>query len=193
MARRTSQSAATGSTIARLFPLPSREGPRPSPHDVVGTNPLEHNIATAHALELVDRSSAALIYRLNERAKMINPAWFLYALGAVALVWGVSLVVNGTTPLETPSLPDVTAPLSAGRKVNQTDEYSLLLARYGEPNTVLVTLSRSIRLRTAVYDATRVRVVFGATRILGQDLGGLSQFGADVSPRQGRWFGTRVP
>jgi hypothetical protein len=138
---------------------PGRGGSSPSPQNVVGTNPIEGNIATADVLQLVDSSSAALIERLNERAKMVNPAWFLYMFGAVALVWGISLVANGTKSLETPSLPDVTAPLSAGRKANETDEYSLLLARYGEPNTVVVTSSRSVPLRTAVYDPAHLRVV----------------------------------
>lgn len=138
----------------------SRGELHPSPRNVVGLNPTEEKLATADVLDLIDSSSAALIDRLNERARMINPAWFLYAVGAAVLALGIFLLVNGATPSDTPPLPDVTKPLSVGRKVNETDEYSLMLARYGEPNTVFVTPSRSVPLRTSLYAAAHLKIVF---------------------------------
>jgi hypothetical protein len=134
-----------------------RGGPHPSPQGGARTTAIENSIGTADVLELVDSSNTALIERLNERSRMVNPAWLLYAIAAAVLVWGISLIANSTNPSETPSLPDVTIPLSAERKVNQTDEYSLVLARYGQPNTVVVG---SAPLRTAVYDSAHLAVVF---------------------------------
>jgi Protein of unknown function (DUF4236) len=69
-------------------------------------------IATADVSDLVDSSSEALIQRLNERAKMFNPAWMLY-LGGVAMLVGALAMFGSAAPEYV--LPEVTAPLSADR------------------------------------------------------------------------------
>jgi hypothetical protein len=44
--------------------------------------------------------------------------------------------------------------------LNEIDEYALLLARYGEPNKVVVTPSTSVSLRTAIYYTAHLRLLF---------------------------------
>src|SRR5947209_4046868 len=43
-------------------------------------------IPTADVSELVDSSSEQLVDALNERAKMFNPAWLVYVVGALLFV-----------------------------------------------------------------------------------------------------------
>ena len=95
-------------------------------------------IPSASVSELVDSSSERLVQQLNERARMSNPAWLLYVAAAAALA-GLLLLPPVPALPSLPSLPDVTMRFSAERARNTTDEYSMLTARYGEPNSVLLT------------------------------------------------------
>jgi hypothetical protein len=55
----------------------------PAPRaDVPVATRASDEIVTADVSELTDSSSEALIDRLNERARMFNPAWILYAIAA---------------------------------------------------------------------------------------------------------------
>src|SRR5438477_12936464 len=56
----------------------SRPTDAPPIADTVPPTTSSDSISTASASELVDSSSAVLIDRLNERARMSNPAWLLY-------------------------------------------------------------------------------------------------------------------
>jgi uncharacterized protein DUF4236 len=135
-------------------------GPLPSPSaDPVA--PPADKIVTADASDLVDSSSEALIGRLNERAQMFNPAWFVYAIAAALAVGGVVMLSNVQIPSDvTPSLPDVTSPFTAERKDNTTDEYPMLLDRYGEPDSVLSTEVATVPVGTAHYSSANVSIVF---------------------------------
>jgi hypothetical protein len=114
-------------------------------------------IVTADVSDLVDSSSETLIQRLNERAKMLNPAWMLYAI-AVAI--SVGAVVMFSTASER-DLPDVTSPLSAERRSNTIDEYPTLVTHYGYPDSVLATEPLGIvPVRAAYYSAAHIKVTF---------------------------------
>ena len=115
-------------------------------------------IPSASVSELVDSSSERLVQQLNERARMSNPAWLLYVAAAAALA-GLLLLPPVPALPSLPSLPDVTMRFSAERARNTTDEYSMLTARYGEPNSVLLT-DGPVPVGTARYDAVHVDVVF---------------------------------
>ena len=123
--------------------------------------PPADDIVTADVSDLVDSSSEALLGRLNERAQMFNPAWVLYAIAAALLVGGVVMLSNvQTLPDVTPPLPDVTSPFTAERKDNTTDEYPMLLGRYGEPDSVLSSELATVPVGTAHYSSANVSVVF---------------------------------
>jgi len=47
-----------------------------------------------------------------------------------------------------------------GRNFIQSDEYALVLARYGQPDKVLLSPSKPVPLRTAVYDSADLRIAF---------------------------------
>jgi len=135
-------------------------GPSSSPA-TPPTAPSSDEIATADVSDLVDSSSEALIGRLNERAQMSNPAWFLYAIAAALAVWGVAMFSSiQALPDVTPPLPDVTSPLSAERQGNARDEYAMLLARYGEPDSVGYAELATVPVGTTHYSSASVSVVF---------------------------------
>ena len=114
-------------------------------------------IVTADVSDLVDSSSATLIQRLNERARMFNPAWMLYAV-AVAASLG-ALLMFPAAPENV--LPDATTPFSPERAANETDEYSALVAHYGYPNSTLASEPLGVvAVRTAQYTEAHVRIVF---------------------------------
>jgi hypothetical protein len=96
----------------------------------------EDAISNASVSDLVDSSSERLIQQLNERARMFNPAWLLY-VAAVMSLSGLSMLPTVPTVPMVPKLPDVTQPFSAERKSNTLDEYSMLTARYSEPDSIL--------------------------------------------------------
>ena len=62
-----------------------------------------------------------------------------------------------------PNLPDVTPPFGEDRRINATDEFSLLTGRYGEPDLIrfhsVETLAR-IPVEIALYEAAKVAVAF---------------------------------
>lgn len=122
-----------------------------------GTSP-DESIRTADPLRLVDSSNAALINQLNQRAKMVNPAGVVYAIAALMFLGAAYTFAIDSNRLDTLSLPDVGKPLSLERKANVVDEYSLLLARYGQPDEVIVAPSRVLPLRTAIYALAHLRV-----------------------------------
>jgi hypothetical protein len=105
----------------------------------------------------VDSSSAALIERLNERAKMFNPAWILYAIAAAMSVGALATL---STVQDSQDLPDVTSRLSPARRSSARDEYSMLVVRYGEPNSVLLAEPLGIvPVRTAHYSSANTNIV----------------------------------
>ena len=115
-------------------------------------------IATADVSELVDSSSEELIQQLNERARMFNRAWLLYILAAAVFVDALSIVPQTTEPT-LPPLPDVTLPFNADRIDNTGDEYAMLVARYGNPDSILPTDGdNAVPSRTAFYRPAEVRV-----------------------------------
>lgn len=63
-------------------------------------------------------------------------------------------------------LPDTTPPLSAGRHNNTTNEYAMVVARYGKPDSILSTENDSpkpkISTRIAHYQTAYVKVAFAA-------------------------------
>jgi hypothetical protein len=120
-----------------------------SPQQQAEPAPSEGDIGTANVTELVDSSSADLVKRLNERASMTNPGWLLYLSAILAAGWGVAIMWNGNRPLKIPPLPDVSVQLSADR--GNLDEYSILVARYGQPNTVVITQAQTMPIWTATY------------------------------------------
>jgi hypothetical protein len=59
-----------------------------------------------------------------------------------------------------PDLPETTSPFSIERKANRVDEYSMLVARYGEPNSIVFTLPRGIvPVWAADYHFADVKIV----------------------------------
>ena len=136
-------------------PTPTPAGPAILPPEAHTSD----DIATADVSELVDSTSEALIRRLNERAKMSNPAWVLYAIAAVACVSGLTMLAPAQGSQATPNLPEVTSPQSLVRKSNTRDEYSMLVVRYGEPSSVLITDPLGIvPVRSAHYSSASVSV-----------------------------------
>lgn len=117
-----------------------------------------NEIGTADVADLVDSSSETLIQRLNERAKMFNPAWLLYALAFTTAFYAVMM---SSPPSDDPELPDVSSPFSPERSINSKDEYSILVTRYGYPNSVLASDAiGTVLLRTASFDSVHVTVAF---------------------------------
>jgi hypothetical protein len=130
--------------------------PTPGPPQVSLT---EDTIATASSLDLVDSSSERLIQQLNERANMFNPAWILYVAAVISLA---GLAMLPAVP-SLPNLPEVTLPFSTERSANTVDEYAALTARYGEPNSILITEANPlvpVPVGTAHYSAVDVNVAF---------------------------------
>jgi hypothetical protein len=104
-------------------------------------------IPTVDVSRLVDSSSEQLLNTLNERAHMLNPAWFLYIAAllfvlVIGLQTHMSVSTTSTTPL-------------AGT------DYTTLVARYGYPNGVVASdLLGMVTVRTASYTAANVSLVF---------------------------------
>jgi hypothetical protein len=115
-------------------------------------------IPTASASDLLDSSSERLIQQLNERARMFNPAGLLY-LAAVLALGGLAIVPTAPAVPTLANLPDVTLPFSAERASNTVDEYSMLTARYGEPDSILIG-EGPVPVGTARYNTALVDVVF---------------------------------
>ncbi|MCU1261466.1 MAG: hypothetical protein JWO80_4351 [Bryobacterales bacterium] len=119
----------------------------------------DDRIANADISDLVDSSSERLVQQLNERAKMFNPAWILYCIAAALSFSGLAMLPNTE-----PSLPSVARPFSVERKNNTRDEYAMLVARYGNPDSILSQPSDSdglmVARRTARYFSANVEITF---------------------------------
>jgi hypothetical protein len=114
-------------------------------------------IVTADVSELVDSSSEILIQRLNERARMFNPASLLYVAAAGMVIAAVAMFSAASDN----ALPDVSALMSADRDFNVVDEYSMLVERYGYPDSVLSReLLGSVTVRATRYTSAKVEVAF---------------------------------
>lgn len=110
----------------------------------------------------MESSSEKLIQQLNERAGLFNPAWILYLVGISVLVQAMSTHPASEPSLSKPELPSATRPFSAERKLNMKDEYSMLVGRYGQPNSLLSSGSDPLEVptRTAYYKAQQLKIVF---------------------------------
>jgi voltage-gated potassium channel len=118
----------------------------------------EEEISSASASDLVDSSSERLVQQLNDRAQMFNPAWLLYAAAAITLC-GLAVVPDAPTAPTFPKLPDVSSPFDAARADNTTDEYAMLTARYGEPDSILIS-ETVVPIGTARYNSAHVDILF---------------------------------
>jgi hypothetical protein len=135
-------------------------GPTPSPITTPIAPPTDE-IITANVSDLVDSSSEALIRSLNERAQMFNLAWFIYAIGTALSVWGIVMLSSAQIlPDKLPPPPDVTPAFIEARQANTTDEYRILLDRYGEPDSVVSTEFANVPFGTAQYNSANVSVDF---------------------------------
>jgi PAS domain-containing protein len=114
-------------------------------------------IKTADVEQLRDSSKSELVADLNRRAQMFNPALILFGLAGIIAIAGFALLAN-SSPTAAPSLPDVSSSSTDSRQTNRTDEYALLLARYGQPTTVVLTQSGTATLRTATWAQTHLAV-----------------------------------
>jgi hypothetical protein len=106
-------------------------------------------IHSADVSESAESSSEKLIQDLNARASIFDPSWIFY-LFALAIA-AVGSVLSIPAPLPLPPLPDVTKPLSTERKGNLNDEYATLLARYGEPTSILFKDQAGVPVRVIQY------------------------------------------
>jgi hypothetical protein len=116
-------------------------------------------IKTADVEELLASSKNELIESLNRRAQMFNPAIILFVLAALCATVGVVELENSVSPA-LPALPDVSNLSDATRQANHTDEYALILARYGQPSMVNLAHAGFVPLRTAVWDGAHLAVSF---------------------------------
>jgi hypothetical protein len=110
-------------------------------------------IVTADVSDLVDSSSETLIQRLNERARMLNPAWILYVI-AVATLLGALTMFSASADFHLPQL-------DGEQTRNTVDEYSTLVIHYGYPSSILASDPVAlVPVRTAHYVSAQVKVVF---------------------------------
>ena len=141
----------------------SQGSKRPSPKSqpqTVQAQPSQDEIKTADVEELLESSKGELVESLNKRAQAFNPAWILYALAAMCAVVGLVQLVGATSRNTLPPLPDTSAFSEANRQSSRTDEYVLLLARYGQPSAVTITQAGSAPVRIATYDGAHLAVTF---------------------------------
>lgn len=123
----------------------------------VQTTPVLDEIKTADVEELRESSKSELVEDLNRRATMFNPAIILFiAAGLAGLIGMVNL--TSSLPATLPALPEITSYLDSTRQTNTTDEYALLVARYGEPSTVQVAQTGSTPVRNATWDGAHLTV-----------------------------------
>jgi len=123
-------------------------------------------IVTADVSDLVDSSSETLIQRLNERARMFNPAWILYGVAVVTLLINVASRPPLSAPVQR-DLPDVSLPFSSERQNNTVDEYSMIVSQYGYPDSVLATRLGMISVRTAVFSSIHTKLAFVSNGCVG--------------------------
>ncbi len=133
--------------------------PRPQLEPVEVQSPTLDEIKTADVEELLASSKSELIENLNKRAQMFNPASLLYVLAALCAVVGLMQVGNSVSPTP-PALPDVSSLSDGSRQANHTDEYALILARYGQPSAVTIAKIGVVPLRTATWAGVHLSVLF---------------------------------
>jgi hypothetical protein len=133
--------------------------PRPQLQTVEVQPPSLDEIKTADVEELLASSKNELIENLNQRAQMFNPAIIFFVIAALCVAAGLAQLGNSvsTTP---PALPDVSGSSDSSRQANRTDEYALLLARYGQPSTVTITQAGTVPLRIATWPEAHLAVSF---------------------------------
>src|ERR1700761_2148283 len=126
------------------------------------TAPALDEIKTADVEELRESSKSELVEDLNRRAAMFNPAIILFiAAGILGLIGMINLI--SSLPAMLPALPEITSYSDSTRQANTTDEYALLVARYGEPSTVQIAQAGSIPVRNATWDSAHLTVRFVPT------------------------------
>src|ERR1022692_2294083 len=113
--------------------VPRTDPASPQPRDL----PDSDKIASADSTQLVDSSSEKFVERLNQCANMANPAWLFYIAAAISIA---ALTILPAVP-SLPDFPDVATPDSVQRNSNTVDEYSALTARFGEPNSIRLTVA----------------------------------------------------
>ena len=126
---------------------------------VLPEQPLLDEIRTADVTELLASSKSELVENLNKRARMFNPAILLFVLGAISVAIGLSQIVESASSEADPALPSVSALSDGSRQSNRTDEYALLVARYGQPSTVRVSQISSVPVRIATYAGAHIAIV----------------------------------
>jgi hypothetical protein len=89
---------------------------------------------------------------------MFNPAGLFY-LAAVLALGGLTIVPTAPAVPTLANLPHVTLPFSAERASSTVDESSMLTARYGEPDSILIG-DGPVPVGTARYNTALVDVVF---------------------------------
>jgi hypothetical protein len=129
--------------------------PRPRFEPVVDATTSDE-IKTADVEELRVSSKSELVKDLNRRARMFNPALILFGSLGMFTIIGFALLTTSSSAV--PSfLPDVSSS-SASSQMNRTDDYALLLARYGQPSSVVLTQAGSTLLRTATWAQAHLMV-----------------------------------
>ena len=140
---------------------PNRRSPAdPAPQQQEQASQSADQIHTADVTELVDSSSAELIKKLNERASTTNPSVLLFVLAGIALVAGFGFIASSNTHVELPSLPGVYRSLQDIQAGSKDDEYSILVARYGQPNKADITQVQTLPIWTATYDLAHLTIQF---------------------------------
>lgn len=132
---------------------------RPQFQTVEVPTPSLDEIKTADVEELLASSKNELIENLNRRAQMFNPAILFFLIAALCAVIGMVQLGSSVSPA-LPWLPDVSGSSDASRQTNRTDEYALLLARYGQPSAVTITQAGTVPLRIATWAEAHLAVSF---------------------------------
>jgi hypothetical protein len=116
-------------------------------------------IKTADVEELRASSKSELVENLNKRAQMLNPAVIVFVLSAICGCIGI-VELGSAVPSVPSALPDASVLSDGSRQTNHTDEYALLLARYGQPSTIEIAQAGTASLRTAIWEGAHLAVSF---------------------------------
>jgi hypothetical protein len=122
----------------------------------------QDEIKTADVEELRESSRSELVEELNKRAQMFNPAGILFVLAAISASFGLVELGSSTSLIRSvpPALPEVSYFSNTSRQANRTDEYALLLARYGQPSTEETAQAGAAPLRLATWEGAHLTVSF---------------------------------
>lgn len=142
-----------------LFSCSKRPSPRPQDQTVL-VQPFLDEIKTADVEDLLESSKGELVENLNKRAQMFNPASIVYVLAVICTAVGFVQLGGTTSSSRLPALPDLSDFSGTPRQSNRTDEYALLLARYGQPSAVTITEAGSVPLRISTYADAHLAVAF---------------------------------